>query len=102
MFKLSSITLIAAALIFINLFVPNTVLCLLVRFATGQSRSASHVTTRFVSSPASVAASLVMAANEMSTIQELDRDCKSRSSLYESYGCALTDLSQSCTNTGTR
>lgn len=76
MFRSASITLIAAVLIVLNLVIPTALLPALVRLATGQSAAASEVTSRFIASPASVAAALAMAGDEMATIQELDEDCK--------------------------
>ena len=76
MFRPASITLIATTLILLNLLSPASLLHLLVRLATGQSQSASQITTRFIQSPASVASSLLMAADEMATIKNLDVDCK--------------------------
>lgn len=101
MFKPASITVITALLALINFVMPTMALRSLVRLVTGQSAAASLVTTRLITSPATVAAALTMAADEMLTIKQLDEDCRLwRSRRSEPY-LELTPK-QSCLNRDTK
>lgn len=67
---------VTALLFLVNFLLPFRMLVLLVRLTTGQKRPAAHTTSRMLKAPPVVSAAIMMAADEMKCIRDLDTDCE--------------------------